>query len=149
MVDFTTVNPTTDPFKIGVDINQPCGVGIVIGPISTPVGAGTLKSFSASTIKATGSYKAMGAAGSFDISATPQGDHFKVVIAITGSFAGHSRSFLATAVQVNADLVRLTSLGSPPLVLELAQSDGGMFSDGKIHVQPAWAPAKFYITAKV
>lgn len=147
MVDFTSVNPTKNAFKTGTNINQPFVAGILTAGNPT-VGNGTLQTFVANQIAATGTYSALGQSGTLELEVSPQGGGFNFTLTLTGGGASYSRSFPASATQVDATTVRLAEQGGT-LTATFSQNNGSVFTDGKIDIGVSWAPLTFYIDSNV
>lgn len=148
MTNFTIVNPTKDTFRTGTNINQRFDLGILT--VGNPsIGTGTLVTFTATEIVGNGNYGVAGASGNFTISVTPSGANFAVTIGLTGSFSAYSRTFTAAATQPGSNTVQLTDVSDANTTVVFSQNNGSFLTDGKVDINPSWAPVSLYIDSNV
>ena len=142
MVDFTIVNPSSHSFNIGRNINNKIDIGAIISGFHKSVGSGLLTTFVSDEFHASGDYSVIFfGSGKFDISVTPQGGLFQVSVALTGTYAGQSRKFLATAKQVDSHTIRFDAQdGGNSLTLGQDSS-----STNRIAIGISWNSVGLYV----
>jgi len=151
MCDLTVVNPTKDPFNIGQNINQPCVIEDKIAIAYDEIGSGTVQTYVATALAASGSYGTLGATGTWSISLSQNADEtWTVGATLSGSGAGYDRYFTATCAQTSSNPPALTfsDTGTSDNVV-LSQDNGSAVTDGKIQFNPSWAPVSIYLDSNV
>ncbi len=153
MCDLTTVNPTKDSFNIGVNVNQPCVVGIYAGP-DPNVGSGTVVTYVSCSFLANGNYDALGQSGSWKINLTSnnpdcsqQDCTWNVDLEITGSESSYSKSFQATCTSTNNGHTLTFQSTTSGDSVQVNQDNGTWFTDGKILVTASWVPFTVFLDA--
>lgn len=151
MVDFTIVNPTKDSFNTGPAIDQPFVLGIqTVGNPS--IGNGTLVTYLPNSVAANGSFDVAGDNGTFNLSIEPDAQNpadYILSLIIDGSFSPYSRSFVASGSIPAQGQVLLTDVSDSTTTVLLSQNNGSVFTDGKIDIDPSWAPVTLYIDSNV
>lgn len=149
MCNLTIVNPTKDPFNIGTGINQPCNVNVKEGAYIT-IGSGTVVTYIATELLGNGSYSAFGFSGDWSIEISQNSDGtWDVEANFTGSGSGYSRTFTANGSQVSSPpSITFTDTQSSDSVV-LSQDNGSIITDGRIEINPNWAPTSIYLDSNV
>ena len=149
MCNLTIVNPTKDPFNIGTNINQACNV-YVKEAVYVNIGSGTVVTYIASELLANGSYSALGYSGDWTIQVSQNSDGtWDVEANFTGSGSGYSRTFTANGSQITSPpSITFTDTQSSDSVV-LSQDNGSIVTDGKIEINPNWAPTSIYLDSNV
>lgn len=142
MSDLTIVNPTNHTFPTGSNINVPCRIGIITA-FNPEAGSGTMTTYTATSMSATGSYSYLNFSGNWtvDVSRNANGT-WAVKIDLSGSLSSGSRSFNASCSQDSSDTpkLRFVDITDSSTYAILEQNNGSLTTAGKININASWVP---------